>query len=66
MGLEIREKKLKEMVGEGKGVVIDFWGGWWGGWKMVGGMIEEVGGEYEGKGVMGKWDVEEKGDVGGE
>ena len=66
MALEITDNNFKEILAEGKPVVIDFWAPWCGPCKMVGPIIEELAGEYEGKVLIGKCDVDEKGDVAAE
>ena len=63
MALEITDNNFKEILAEGKPVVIDFWAPWCGPCKMVGPIIEELAGEYEGKALIGKCDVDENGDV---
>ena len=66
MALEITDNNFKEILAEGKPVVIDFWAPWCGPCKMVGPIIEELAGEYEGKVLIGKCDVDENGDVAAE
>ena len=61
MALEITDNNFKEILAEGKPVVIDFWAPWCGPCKMVGPIIEELAGEYEGKALIGKCDVDENG-----
>ncbi|RGM48832.1 MULTISPECIES: thioredoxin [Bacteroides] len=63
MALEITDNNFKEILAEGKPVVIDFWAPWCGPCKMVGPIIDELAGEYEGQVVIGKCDVDENGDV---
>ena len=63
MALEITDNNFKEILAEGKPVVIDFWAPWCGQCKMVGPIIDELAGEYEGQVVIGKCDVDENGDV---
>lgn len=63
MALEITDNNFKEILAEGKPVVIDFWAPWCGPCKMVGPIIEELAGEYEGKVLIGKCDVDENSDV---
>ena len=66
MALEITDNNFKEILAEGKPVVIDFWAPWCGPCKMVGPIIEELAGEYEGKALIGKCVVDENGDVAAE
>ena len=44
-------------------LVVDFWATWCGPCRMVAPVIEELAGEYEGKVVIGKCDVEEQEDL---
>ena len=66
MALEITDNNFKEILAEGKPVVIDFWAPWCGPCKMVGPIIEELAGEYEGKVLIGMCDVDENSDVAAE
>ena len=66
MALEITDSTYKEILAEGKPVVIDFWAPWCGPCKMVGPIIEELAEMYEGQVLIGKCDVDENGDVAAE
>ncbi|MGP1538948.1 thioredoxin [Bacteroides pyogenes] len=66
MALEITNSNYKEVLGEGKPVVIDFWAPWCGPCKMVGPIIEELAEEYKDRVIIGKCDVDENDDVSAE
>ena len=57
--IEITDANFEEIIASGKPVLVDFWAEWCGPCKMIGPIVEELAGEYEGKAVIGKLDVQE-------
>ena len=63
MALTITDANVKEIIESGKPVVIDFWATWCGPCKAISPYIEELAEEYEGKVVIGKYNVDEETDL---
>ncbi|MFW6310148.1 MAG: thioredoxin [Prolixibacteraceae bacterium] len=59
MALEITDANFEELVvNSDKPVMLDFWAVWCGPCRMIAPIVEEMSGEYEGKAVIGKVDVD--------
>ena len=56
--LEITDANFEEVIASDQPVLVDFWAEWCGPCKMIGPVVEELAGEYEGKAVVGKVDVD--------
>jgi thioredoxin 1 len=57
--IEITDANFEEIVNSDKPVLVDFWAEWCGPCKMIGPIVEELAGDYEGKAVIGKLNVDE-------
>lgn len=63
MALEINSANFDEIIGSDKPVLIDFWAEWCGPCRMVGPIVEQIAGEYEGKAVVAKCDVDNNSEI---
>ncbi|MCQ2330925.1 MAG: thioredoxin, partial [Paludibacteraceae bacterium] len=63
MTLEVTDANLKELVGEGTPLVVDFWAPWCGPCKMMLPIVDELATEYEGRIRVGKLNVDDNPDT---
>ncbi|GAB2623714.1 thioredoxin [Belliella aquatica] len=56
--IEITDSNFEEIMKSEQPILVDFWAEWCGPCKMIGPVVEELAGDYEGKAVIGKVDVD--------
>ncbi|QNL22692.1 thioredoxin [Hyphobacterium sp. CCMP332] len=56
--VEITDSNFEEVINSDKPVLVDFWAEWCGPCKMIGPIVEEMAGDYDGKAVIGKVNVD--------
>ncbi|WP_194777046.1 thioredoxin [Pararhodonellum marinum] len=56
--IEITDTNFEEIMKSEQPILVDFWAEWCGPCKMIGPVVEELAGDYEGKAVIGKVDVD--------
>ncbi|MFY0625544.1 MAG: thioredoxin [Reichenbachiella sp.] len=61
--IEITDQNFNDVLQSGQPVLVDFWAEWCGPCKMIGPVVEELAGEYDGKAIIGKVDVDSNPEV---
>lgn len=61
--IEITDSSFDEVINSEQPVLVDFWAEWCGPCKMIGPIVEELAGDYEGKVTIGKLDVDANPDI---
>lgn len=61
--IEITDSSFDEIINSEQPVLVDFWAEWCGPCKMIGPIVEELAGDYEGKVTIGKLDVDANPDI---
>lgn len=66
MAFTFTDENVKEIIASGQPVVIDCWATWCGPCVAMAPIIDELAKEYEGRAVIGKYNVEDEGDLSAE
>ena len=56
--IEITDANFEQLIQSNKPVLVDFWAEWCGPCRMVAPVVEELAGDYEGRAIVGKLDLE--------
>lgn len=63
MALTFTDENVKDYIASGKPVMIDFWATWCGPCVGMAPIVDKLAKEYEGRVEIGKYNVDEEGDL---
>ena len=63
MAFHFTDENVNEIIESGKPVVVDFWATWCGPCMGMAPVIDTLAAEFEGRAVVGKYNVDEEGDL---
>ena len=63
MAFNFTDENTKELIESGQPLVIDFWATWCGPCMRLAAIIDQLATEYEGKVLIGKYNVDEESDM---
>ena len=66
MAFVFTDENLKQEIESGKPVVVDFWATWCGPCRSIAPIVEELAQAYDGRVLIGKYDVDEGTDMAAE
>ena len=61
--VEATDANFDQLINSDKPVLVDFWAEWCGPCKMIGPVVEQLAGEYEGKAIVAKMDVDQNAQI---
>lgn len=66
MGKVITNNNFREIVSTDQTVMVDFWATWCGPCRMLSPIVDEIAGEYDGRAVIAKCNVDDAEDIAAE